>query len=263
MTPRQDLVSDAPARKVSLNEEESETVFVSEDEGGVYFDKESNMVFGPTAAKVGTVAVDPATGGYVGVPLMWTDMSGESTMVKVFTNKNLQPVMVPVTEMPNINDTEEWEIFNFTMDAHPIHLHLVEFQVVNREILNPDVPGEAQPAHLSGIVRNPEAGEAGWKDTVIAYPGEVTRIKARFDVAGLYVWHCHIIDHEDNEMMRPYAVVPDINQDACVDFKDLLLILKDIRGPRTYDLNGDGNVNLADAVRLTMFYTRPFGLPCK
>ena len=53
----------------------------------------------------------------------------------------------------------------------------------------------------------PEAWEVGYKDTVIAYPGEITRIKARFDIAGLFVWHCHIIEHEDNEMMRPYRVV--------------------------------------------------------
>jgi len=48
--------------------------------------------------------------------------------------------------------------------------------------------------------------ETGWKDTVISYPGEITRIKARFDKKGLYVWHCHIVEHEDNEMMRPYRV---------------------------------------------------------
>ena len=78
---------------------------------------------------------DPAA--YVGVPLMWTDMTGTSNMVKVFTKSDGTPVMVPVTEMPNLNDTEEWEIWNFTMDAHPIHLHLVEFQVVGRQVLEP------------------------------------------------------------------------------------------------------------------------------
>ena len=52
----------------------------------------------------------------------------------------------------------------------------------------------------------PAATEAGWKDTVIAYPGEVTRVNATFDKAGLYVWHCHIVEHEDNEMMVPYCV---------------------------------------------------------
>jgi FtsP/CotA-like multicopper oxidase with cupredoxin domain len=47
-----------------------------------------------------------------------------------------------------------------------------------------------------------------FKDTVIAYPGEITTIRSHFDVAGLYVWHCHIVEHEDNEMMRPYFVGP-------------------------------------------------------
>jgi FtsP/CotA-like multicopper oxidase with cupredoxin domain len=50
--------------------------------------------------------------------------------------------------------------------------------------------------------------ETGFKDTVISYPGEVTRVRGRFDVGGLFVWHCHIVEHEDNEMMRPYAIGP-------------------------------------------------------
>ena len=64
-----------------------------------------------------------------------------------------------------------------------------------------------QPAQFVGDPRPPEAWEKGFKDTVIAYPGEVTRIIARYDIAGRFVWHCHIIDHEDNEMMRPLQVV--------------------------------------------------------
>jgi len=91
-----------------------------------------------------------------------------------------------------------WEIYNFTMDAHPIHIHLVRFQVVNRELL----PG------MPGVLRLPEPWESGFKDTVLAYPGEITRVKAKFDLAGLYVWHCHIVEHEDNEMMRRYRVGP-------------------------------------------------------
>jgi spore coat protein A len=81
------------------------------------------------------------------------------------------------------------------MDAHPIHIHLVQFQVVERVGAN-------------GTVRQPELWETGFKDTVIVYPGEITRVKARFDIAGLFVWHCHILEHEDNEMMRPYRVGP-------------------------------------------------------
>jgi FtsP/CotA-like multicopper oxidase with cupredoxin domain len=59
---------------------------------------------------------------------------------------------------------------------------------------------------VAGPVRPPERWETGLKDTVIAYPGEITRVRATFDLPGLYVWHCHIVEHEDNEMMRPLFV---------------------------------------------------------
>ncbi len=115
--------------------------------------------------------------------------------------------MDPITENPQVGDTETWEIYNFTGDAHPIHVHEVTFQVVDRQGLVLDAAGEvALPVALSGAPRMPDAWEDGFKDTVIAYPGEVTRIRMRFDTPGLYVWHCHIVEHEDNEMMRPYAV---------------------------------------------------------
>ena len=99
----------------------------------------------------------------------------------------------PIAQNPQKNDIETWEFWNWSADGHPIHLHLVKFEVVNREI-------------IGGAVRPPEPWEMGWKDTVIAYPGEVTRIKAKFDNTGLYVWHCHILSHEDNEMMVPFCV---------------------------------------------------------
>jgi spore coat protein A len=104
--------------------------------------------------------------------------------------------MDPVTENPELGATETWEIYNFTADAHPIHIHEVMFQVVDRE------------GNERGEPSGPEAWEAGFKDTVIAYPDEVTSVKARFDLPGRYVWHCHIVEHEDNEMMRPYRVGP-------------------------------------------------------
>jgi bilirubin oxidase len=103
----------------------------------------------------------------------------------------------PITENPVLGSIEIWEIYNFTEDAHPIHIHEVQFQVVNR-----------QP-FADGDVRSPESWETGFKDSVIAYPGEITRVKALFDLPGLYVWHCHIVEHEDNEMMRPYFIGPD------------------------------------------------------
>ncbi|MGE3172753.1 MAG: multicopper oxidase family protein [Planctomycetota bacterium] len=164
-----------------------------------------------------------------------------------------------VTEVPRVGATEVWQLVNLTGDAHPIHVHLVQFQVVGRQPFDPAyeavynaafptgdyVPAGGPPLdyrtgnpqalggnpeirpYLLGTPRAAEPGESGWKDTVIAYPGEVTTFLVRFapqDVgagrarAGRneypfdptqgpgYVWHCHIIDHEDNEMMRPMLV---------------------------------------------------------
>lgn len=68
--------------------------------------------------------------------------------------------------------------------------------------------GHVMNIQLVGDPRPPEAWENGLKDTVIAYPGEVTRVKAKFDTPGQFVWHCHIVEHEDNEMMRPYRIGP-------------------------------------------------------
>ena len=99
----------------------------------------------------------------------------------------------PVTETPALGATEIWELNNFTEDGHPIHLHLVEFQVLSR-----------QP--FGGSAVGPQRWEAGTKDTILALPGQTTRIKAKFDLPGRFVWHCHILDHEDNDMMRPYQV---------------------------------------------------------
>jgi spore coat protein A, manganese oxidase len=104
------------------------------------------------------------------------------------------PWMAEVTEDPALGATEIWELHNFTEDAHPIHLHLVQFEVLDRRPFG------------AATARPPQRWETGGKDTVVALPQEVTRLKARFDIAGRFVWHCHIIDHEDNEMMRPYQV---------------------------------------------------------
>jgi Putative multicopper oxidases len=108
--------------------------------------------------------------------------------------------MVNVTENPSLGNTEEWDIYNFTVDAHPIHLHLVRFQVISRI----PIPGVAPVPVPIGVL----PWERGYKDTVIAYPGEITKVRALFDIPGLYVWHCHIVEHEDNEMMRPFVVSP-------------------------------------------------------
>ncbi len=113
------------------------------------------------------------------------------------------PWMAAVTENPRRGATEIWEFRNFTEDGHPIHVHQVQFEVLDRRPF-----GGAQAPAQVGDPRPPESWETGLKDTVLALPGEITRIKAHFDIAGRYVWHCHIIDHEDNEMMRPYQVGP-------------------------------------------------------
>ncbi|HET9588953.1 MAG TPA: multicopper oxidase, partial [Anaerolineales bacterium] len=129
----------------------------------------------PAAALLGRV--DPGTGEPT--PLLWMD---------------------PITENPGLGATEVWEMHNFTEDAHPIHIHLVQFEVVGRE------PFEGGTS-VAGS-NDPLPWETGFKDTVIAYPGEITRVKAKFDTPGFFVWHCHIVEHEDNEMMRPYHVGP-------------------------------------------------------
>ena len=111
-----------------------------------------------------------------------------------------------VTENPAVGVTELWELFNTTADAHPMHVHDVLFQVVDRESILIDE--ETGTVAAAGGPRGPEPSEAGWKDTVIAYPGEVTRIRMRFMEGGQFVWHCHIVEHEDNEMMRPMRIGP-------------------------------------------------------
>jgi spore coat protein A, manganese oxidase len=117
--------------------------------------------------------------------------------------------MDPITENPTIETAEVWEFYNATVDAHPIHIHETTFRVVNRQRLLTDSDGSAvQPFQLEGPAIPPHPWEDGMKDTVTAPPGHVTRVRADFDVAGQYVWHCHILEHEDNEMMRPYRIGP-------------------------------------------------------
>jgi FtsP/CotA-like multicopper oxidase with cupredoxin domain len=90
-----------------------------------------------------------------------------------------------------------------------MHIHEITFEVVNREGLVLDAEEEVvEPIQLDGTITPPEPWERGFKDTVIAYPGQVTRLKARFTTPGQFVWHCHIVEHEDNEMMRPYRIGP-------------------------------------------------------
>jgi FtsP/CotA-like multicopper oxidase with cupredoxin domain len=115
---------------------------------------------------------------------------------------------LPVTENPALGATEIWELYNVTADAHPIHIHEVVFEVVNRQDIVVFEDQEQVRINPASPPTPPEPSETGFKDTVVAYPGQVTRVRAQFNTAGQFVWHCHIVEHEDNEMMRPYRVGP-------------------------------------------------------
>jgi len=114
---------------------------------------------------------------------------------------------MPVTEDPVLNTAEIWSFINLTDDSHPIHLHMVRFQVLDRRPFDLAVYQLSKKIVYTGPAVPLSAGEAGWKDTVRVDPMTVTRIIVRFEgYAGCYVWHCHLLEHEDNEMMRPYVV---------------------------------------------------------
>jgi spore coat protein A, manganese oxidase len=152
--------------------------------------------FGRIQPMLGRVTGTQET-GLSALPLMWTD---------------------PVTETPKAGTVEIWEIYNTTADAHPIHLHEIVFSVLDRQPISFDKKDTASecgmsvqdfPIRLQAKSRPSEPYERGFKDTVITYPGEVTRIVADFTAAspGRFVWHCHILEHEDHEMMRPYDIL--------------------------------------------------------
>ncbi len=142
----------------------------------------------------------------------------------------------PISETPEVGSTEEWVIVNPTMNPHPIHLHLIQFQLVQRETFDTTpyvnawesfngVPPFSHPtknvdlnSYLSNLKITLQPNEQCWKDTITVNAGEVVTIRVRFAqqdgssfpfdaTAGPgYVWHCHLLEHEDNEMMRPYKV---------------------------------------------------------
>jgi spore coat protein A len=115
----------------------------------------------------------------------------------------------PVSEHPRQHSVETWSFVNLTGDAHPIHLHLVRFQIVDRRPFDLFAWNAQRKLVFTGPALPPEPHELGWKDTVRADPGTVTRIAMRFEgEPGRYVWHCHLLEHEDNEMMRPFELLP-------------------------------------------------------
>jgi hypothetical protein len=109
-----------------------------------------------------------------------------------------------VTEFPQLGSTEIWEYVNPTVVPHPMHIHLVFFQIVDRQAFT-IVDDQVVPV---GSPIPPAPEEAGWKDTARAEPGQILRVIARFDgYPGKYPYHCHILEHEDHEMMRQFWLV--------------------------------------------------------
>jgi spore coat protein A len=119
--------------------------------------------------------------------------------------------------------TEVWQIANLTADVHPMHFHLVNVQIINRYPISPSAPF----AGAIGPVRGPDPNETGWKETVKMYPEEITTVIMQFNLPRIqtadggiiptppstrtgnheYVWHCHILEHEEHDMMRPLVVI--------------------------------------------------------
>ena len=120
---------------------------------------------------------------------------------------------MPITEKPVLGSTEIWSFMNPSDDSHPIHLHLVRFQLLDRRRYEPWLYQKNGEIRYLGAAMPPEPSEAGWKDTVRVDSRTITRIIVPFEgFAGRYVWHCHILEHEDNEMMRPYEIVEEREQ---------------------------------------------------
>lgn len=132
----------------------------------------------------------------------------------------------PVIDQPAAGTTEIWEFVNLTLDAHPVHIHLMQFRILNRQALDSGSYWYQKEAAISGTRDRPNpdgflagepvppaAEESGWKDTALAMPGEVLRLVVPFDLPpetstpARYILHCHILEHEDNEMMLPFIVV--------------------------------------------------------
>ena len=121
---------------------------------------------------------------------------------------NKTPWHDPITEKPKLGSTEIWEFVNLTDDTHPIHLHLVKFQILDRRPFDSFEYMTKGTLRFTGPALQPDANELGWKDTARANSKMLTRIIVPFEgYPGRYVWHCHLLEHEDNEMMRPYEIV--------------------------------------------------------
>ena len=113
----------------------------------------------------------------------------------------------PVSERIKLDSIEIWNLVNITAFPHPIHVHLVQFQILDRRPFDVNYYLSTGKIRYIGEAIEPDDNEKGWKDTVRVTPGQVTRIIAHFkEHTGRYVWHCHILEHEDHDMMRPFVV---------------------------------------------------------
>jgi spore coat protein A len=130
-----------------------------------------------------------------------------------------QPYVSTATETPTTSAVEVWQLYNLTGDTHPIHFHLVNVQIIQRQ---PIMSGDPTNGFMLGTAVPPDLNEMGWKETVRMNPGEATTVIAQFNLPSLpgsmgnplsprtggheYVWHCHILEHEEHDMMRPLVV---------------------------------------------------------
>ena len=141
----------------------------------------------PSKTLLGTIAGDPHVTAAAGTKHLWMDA---------------------VTENPATGATEVWEMYNATDDAHPMHIHETAFEVIDRQEISVDEKTNEVKIAPGSSPKPREPWETGFKDTVTVYPDQVTRVRLRFNTPGQFVWHCHVLEHEDNEMMRPYRVGP-------------------------------------------------------
>jgi FtsP/CotA-like multicopper oxidase with cupredoxin domain len=125
------------------------------------------------------------------------------------------------TFFPMLGEYEVWRLINLTGDTHPIHLHLDPFQILARYPIRHEIPGdgigERDLAATVTLERDPDDeldhtiddNERGLKDTIRVNPNEIVEIAVRFTTyGGRYMYHCHILEHEDRDMMRPFVTIP-------------------------------------------------------
>jgi len=129
----------------------------------------------------------------------------ERPMVMLLNRKHWHE---PTTEFPKLNSTEIWEFLNLTEDTHPMHMHLVRFQILDRRPFDTFDYLAHKKLRFTAPAVTPEPHELGWKDTVQCPDATVTRIIVRFEgYTGKYLYHCHVLEHEANDMMRPFEVI--------------------------------------------------------